>query len=263
MIASPALRDLDIADNSLSDVASAVAALGSCPHLVSIACGGNPWGQSGVADLADGLPGAAIATNSSERGTAVVSLSPVPLPAASDAWTALAPRLSACLAALEVTEGGDAARTDGEVSTALERWLACLGAIGSAGARAAAATETSTLLGPPATRPQLPRHVTAAAIRMQAWWRGVRVRLQLARALGSLDFADDDDFEYGDVDVSEFDAGLDSLDRDYADLRPPAVIAAAAAAATSSSEAAATGRTERETSAQRCAANGAPLFNRT
>ena len=222
----PSLTRLCAEDNALQDTEDFLQTMRALPLLEYVEFANNPFADQVVHRLQECWPGARRRVEESGKPAGGWQLAQRPSDLCSAPWASLASTLHRYMVTshhFQSTAGGGEA---GERALAVRR-LAALLSLDTVEACDASVSGVLERTQPPATVAAPPLHVERAAVKLQAFWRGTRIRPQIYRALGAASFEDEDDFLYDDIDIGEFDVGLDLLDKEYADLRPPQVIAAA------------------------------------
>ena len=220
----PALLELHVQGNALQDAEGFLQTLRALPFLERAAFADNPLTEDASQRLSALWPGAQPDTSQADAGCCLWRLGRAGAPELDGvAWSRLAPALHQFLSTTRDLRFRLQHAMAGQQGALYA--LAGLLSMDPAVLSSSSVARLVDALQPPSELAAPPASATAAATRIQAWWRGARVRLQIDRALGAAAFEDDDDFLYDDVDIGEFDMGLDLLDKEYADLRPPEVIA--------------------------------------
>lgn len=221
LMACPVLASLDISNNRFADAAGVAEAL-RCHvlFLERLSCTAHLWAPN---ELLPHLSSASMSNEGSIRLT--------PAAFAEDDWPAGGQRLKYLLESSRQSSSDSASAAGSvtqEMAFILQRWLCCLAdwSTGPHNTQALVQRQAQKLSPPQPTAAQTAMMVSRV-VRLQAWWRGTLVRLRLGRLLTTLDDGSgmgNSLVMEGDVDLSEFDAGLDAVDRDFGDLRPPTAI---------------------------------------
>lgn len=222
----PSLTQLCAEDNALQDTEDFLQTMRALPLLEYVEFANNPFTDQVVHRLQEYWPGARRRIDEGGKPAGGWELAQRPSDLRSAPWASLASTLHRYMVTshhLQSTAGSGEAE-ERELAVRRLAALLSLDAVEDCNVSVERVLERTQ---PPVTVAAPPLHVERAAVKLQACWRGTRIRLQIHRALGAASFEDEDDFLYDDIDIGEFDAGLDLLDKEYADLRPPQVIAAA------------------------------------